>query len=496
MKLQPHVYDRVMNRWRCWSLVVCSLVTACGTKANPAFSCSDTPCTDPNFPYCDIDGSVGGIPEACTAVTCTAGAFQSCRGDNIALTCNNSGTSFDEVQCAHGCDPATGCKLCEANQTACENGVVATCDANGVQTSTTNCPLGCFADQPRCRDVDPSNHFGTYFDMVSNPVDLDLTGTWNIILATGTVTNGSTMMTPTSFLAPSLGGGPPTRVFVVNNLKLGNVGVMGPSDGSSISAAFLATGSITVTGIVAVDNGAGAIHSSACVGHPGYASSEPNGATILIPGGGGGAAAMGSSGGDIQDGSSPVAVAGGAVYGTDDLQPLVGGCSAGGFSNQNSGKSYAEGSWGGGAIQLTSRMSIEIDGIVRADGSVGGSDRGQGALESRFGGGGGGGILLEAPVVTLGPHSTVSAAGGDGYGCNPMQSTCGLPGLGGTGAAAAIAGGDVQFMTALGSSAVFAAGTGGGGVGRVRINTPMGTYTLDATATRNALVTTGDLKTR
>jgi len=184
------------------------------------------------------------------------------------------------------------------------------------------------------------------------------------------------------------------------------------------------------------------------------------------------------------------------MFGSDDLQPLVGGCSGGGFTNNDGGNSYVEGSYGGGAIQITSRKSITVSGKLLADGDRGGDDEGQACQDSVFGAGGGGGILLEAPAVVLGPNSRLSAAGGDGFGCNPAQSTCALPGTGGTGSAAATNGGDVYFATALGSSAVYYAGSGGGGVGRIRINTPTGSYTQDATAVKNASLTTGSLKTR
>jgi len=173
MQIQPHVYDRDMVRWRSWCLFLgVSLVAGCGSKANPAATCMQGTCIDPNFPYCDTDGSIGGTPGACIAVTCTAGAFSQCDGDNTELTCNGFGNGYDSTVCAHGCDHTTGCRLCEAGQTVCANGTVATCDANGNQTSTTACALGCFEDQPRCRDIVPSNNLAMYYDMTASPIDL------------------------------------------------------------------------------------------------------------------------------------------------------------------------------------------------------------------------------------------------------------------------------------------------------------------------------------
>ena len=249
-------------------------------------------------------------------------------------------------------------------------------------------------------------------------------------------------------------------------------------------------------GIVATNSGAGSIRDSSCNGHPGLQSYEQSGACIFVSGGGGGGAAAGSSGGLLLDADPSTAIAGGPSFGTDDLQPLVGGCAGGGFHSNEAGVTYTDAQNGGGAIQLTSRSWITVTGTINMDGYGGYSDQDQGCRESWLAGGGGGGILLEAPVVTLTAHSTLSAAGGDGYGCNPAQQTCGTPGHGGTGATAATGGGNVQFTTALEPSAIFASGTGAGGVGRVRINTATSTYTLDASATRNAIVTTGTIKTR
>jgi hypothetical protein len=188
---------------------------------------------------------------------------------------------------------------------------------------------------------------------------------------------------------------------------------------------------------------------------------------------------------------------GGAAFGTDDLQPLVGGCSGGGFDNSDSDEHFPEGAYGGGAMQITSRKSINVSGSIRANGDAGnGGGQPVACGYSFFGGGGGGGILLEAPDLTLRAGSTLSATGGDGRGCDPATTTCALPGHGGTGTAAASSGGDVAFTTALGGTAEFFGGSGGGGVGRIRINSSTGSYTADSTAVRNAAITTGMIKTR
>jgi len=456
-------------------------------------------CIDPNFPYCDTDGSIGGTPGACIAVTCTVGQFSKCDGNNAALTCNMYGTGYDQIQCAHGCDESIGgCRLCEPNQTVCANGMVASCDANGNQTQPIVCPLGCFEDQPRCRDIDPSNRLGLYYDMVATPPDVDLTGSWNLNASTGILTGpGGVTLTPPTFEVPSLAGGPETRLFVVNKLTIGDLMIFDDySQALYRSVSFLASGDVTVTGTVTIASSAGSIHSSSCRGASGTDGAEQFGPCTFLSPGGGGAATSGAHGGTVIDSNPPVYKAGGIANGTDDLQPLVGGCSGGGASNSNSGVTTAEGGWGGGAIQISSRTSITVTGAIHADGDDGFSDRDQGCRESWLGAGGGGAILLEAPKVALSANAMVSAIGGTGWGCTPGTATCGAKGKGGTGTAAASPGGDAVFSTALGQDAEYYSGGGGGGVGRVRINTQSGSYTLDATAKINAVVTASTLKTR
>lgn len=148
-------------------------VTGC-TKQNPAAVCHDGTCIDPSHPYCDFDGSVGGQPGTCIAVTCTPGALDECTDGNTALVCTAGGNNYSSVQCANGCDPTIGCLECAPNQTVCSNGTVYTCDASGNATMQS-CPLGCFEDQPRCRDIDPSNGLATYLDMVPDPPDFIVT---------------------------------------------------------------------------------------------------------------------------------------------------------------------------------------------------------------------------------------------------------------------------------------------------------------------------------
>lgn len=490
-----------MNRWRSWSLFIgLSFSAAACTKENPAYHCQNSTCIDPSFPYCDADGTIAGTPGVCIAVTCTTGEFGKCSGDS-ALTCNDTGTGYVETQCAHGCDEATGCKLCEANQTVCQNGVVASCDANGAQTATTNCPLGCFEDQPRCRDIDPSNHLGTYFDMNKTPPDLDLsTIDYNVLNDnSGTIRDPSGVMpdiTVPNYVVTQAAPGPKLHVYVVNNLKLGNVTVIG-NDGNSQAIVFLAAGDVKVSGNVVVRQEAGMYSDPTCAGKPGVSgTAQANDAVEGYGPGGGGAVGPGGNGGIVDDGSPGGARVGGAAYGVDSLEPLVGGCMGGGYYNPITGEVDTYGAGGGGAVQITSRKSITVTGTVNTDGGQGRAFGTGPRTTVTQGGGAGGSLLLEAPVVSFAATSKLSAIGGDGYGCSPAGEFCGSRGMGGTSTSAATAGGSLSFVTAAGGSAEFYAGGGGGSVGRIRINTPTSTYAADSSAVLNASITTGTIKTR
>ena len=363
-------------------------------------------CIDPNYPYCDLDGSIGGTPGACIAVTCMTGEFAKCSGDS-ALMCNQFGTGYEEVTCAHGCDENTGCRLCEANQTVCANGAVATCDANGNQTAVTQCPLGCFEDQPRCREIDPSNNLGSYLGAVANPPDVDLSvGSYIVYSDSGKFFDGSgNLITMPSFVAVQTGG-PPIRVFVANKLTLGNVTVnieVQTALPPFPAIAFLAKDDLSLVGHLSIRNGVGSLNLAECVGGDGtYIEGGP-----FSGGGGGGFATVGAHGGM----DSFVGGAGGGISGNDILVPLRGGCASGGHRDDNS-SNVADGTAGGGAVQLVSRTHIKVAPGAQIDASGPGGDWDQ--RTGACGGGAGGAILLEAPTVELGDGAKLLTPGGDG----------------------------------------------------------------------------------
>jgi hypothetical protein len=131
---------------------------------------------------------------------------------------------------------------------------------------------------------------------------------------------------------------------------------------------------------------------------------------------------------------------------------------------------------GGGAIQLVSRSKISIVGVLAANGGI------------NTGGGSGGGILIEAPAIAV-SGNVVANGGGGSSGCLSLIAEEGrlddMPAAGGAPAAGCGKGGDGgarnvgavggASVNVLGENANFArGGYGGGGVGRIRVNTMAG----------------------
>jgi hypothetical protein len=126
--------------------------------------------------------------------------------------------------------------------------------------------------------------------------------------------------------------------------------------------------------------------------------------------GGGGGGGLRGAGGTGGSGDVPGGTAGGAI-----AAPLLdGGCpgGAGGNGDQPGGP----GGSGGGAVQLTARISIAIGGGVHAGGAggTGGTDAGGDADGGGGGGGSGGMIGLEAPAIAITASGILAANGGGG----------------------------------------------------------------------------------
>lgn len=485
-------YDWVMWWGRAFLFVA---LVAC-TKSNPAKHCADGTCSDPSFPFCDVNGAVADEAGACISAACTADTFVECR-DDVEVRCNVDGTNYNLSHCDRGCDAAAdGCGLCDPGETSCTNGKVATCDASGTVTSAKNCPLGCFESEPRCREISPSNDLASYMDMVPSPPSATLEmGSFN--MDTGEVTDNGTPVSIPSFTVSAPAGGVPLRVFVVDELTITQAVTTG-STSPGRALVILARGPITIVGRLGSFTGNG-YGLTACNAGAGtwdqvcmYASSAS---------GGGAFATNGGKGGDVVDSAQQIIYlnggVGGIANGNASLVPLRGGCPSG-ITNWQ-GNPYDGPSSGGGAIHLVSSVRILVNGVIDVAGYRGYSgsdDLDNVAILSAYmgSGGAGGGILLEAPEVIVDAAAILDARGGAGASCsNTPQYNC-YPG--GAGAMPGVAATPGVNSNCGQDSKPNAAGAAGGGLGRIRINTQSGSYTKASSTVENGAVTAGTIETR
>jgi len=338
---------------------------------------------------------------------------------------------------------------------------------------------------------------------------------------TGTVASaGTPIAVATATVAQP--GGPMLRVLLARSWTIYDVRIRG-----ALPVAFVASDDITVRGVIdasadAAVSGPGALECGSAAGGGGPAQgfnqrvspgASPGYPPYLWSSGGFGGGGFGTAGGaggivlaGLQVGSA------GQVNGSDELTPLRGGCEGGGATSQVRGS-------GGGAVQLVSSRTVHFIATVAGKGEVhvGGGGGVAGALGRSSdtdptpvwgpgGGGSGGGILIEAPNVVFDDDTALVAAGGagGGYGaCNPPAAgsdaapdattpvgvSCPAAthpiGVGGDGATTG------SGAPGLDNTAGGSAGSGGGGLGRIRINTKDGGYSAGASAVVRGAVTAG-----
>lgn len=215
----------------------------------------------------------------------------------------------------------------------------------------------------------------------------------------------------------------------------------------------------------AVDNpGGGGAGQSAVLAEP--VASGGGGAGYGTPGAPGGASSMCAAG------------TGGMIYGMQSADPLLGGSSGG-----DGGRSV-QGGEGGGALQISSAISISISSTGQIKSGGGGGDGGGGGVGGGGGGGSGGEILLEAPSIAIAGRLVANGGGGGGGGANGL-ARLGADGQDGTdnttpasGGVGGIPQGSDGGAGAAGAAGMFAdatrggqynskAGGGGGGAGRI-----------------------------
>jgi len=220
--------------------------------------------------------------------------------------------------------------------------------------------------------------------------------------------------------------------------------------------------------------GAGGFHvSGPGEGHPGGLDNTnaeiSGGSGASFCGLGGGGAPLVGDGGTT---STP-----GASYGTADLVPIWGG-SAGG--------SHSASGYGGGAIQIVSKTSLNIasGGGINVDGD-GGDDH----FTIGGGGGSGGSILLESLTVTIGGTLSANGGGGGDTSTPGADGNFGSTPAAGGGTAGGAGSGGATTSGLNGSTVGGDYGGGGGGAGRIRINTSSGLASISGTVSPSLTTT-------
>lgn len=406
-------------QWIRWALLAVTISAAACTKEQNACK-ADSDCTNPAYPFCDVNGEFsasGGAKNVCTIVP-----------DDCPVE-----------RC--GCSPGA---------TTCSDDMLSTCDPDGTSKSMTACVLGCAADGTRCLRFEPSNALGPALVASAEEPDIELPSGSHIDTDTGAVVDGASIPIQVRTLVVTQGSSS-IRVLIGHSLSIGDVSVTGSS-----ALAIVAWDSIEVTGTLVA-------HGSVKVAGPGAQESSPCVGESAESGGAGGG--NGTAGGDAaRPNPSAAPPQGGAAL--TDFEPLLGGCRGGAQTDAN-GAVVTEGGGGGGAVQLVAGTSIAISGAV---------DVGGGGAPTSAGGGSGGLIVIQSPLVSFSGGLWANGGGGGACGmvgadgrADPMAALGGGPcgtlsthqdgGDGGTGSAVCTAGTKVLEGSA----------GGGGAVGRVQV---------------------------
>jgi hypothetical protein len=400
--------------------------------------------------------------------------------------------------CAHGvCDEqADTCALEPVlDTTPCDDGDGCTQgDAclDGVCTGTPLvCPLGCDPQAGRCRALAPSNV--SQADLC-RPDALPLPITGGTVLSLNTETGSLGGAAWTHFrLQDQAAGQPRLAIFSFSSFDLPE-GLELRVQGTN-ALVLAACGDASVHGLIV----ARGVHAN---GGPGGYPGGPEEAAGQGPGGGGpgvyqsadpyntsggGGGGHGQPGG--QGGNTPnrAGGAGGGESTTPELRPLVGGSGGGGGGGYQTNDG-GPGGGGGGAVQLAAGGTLIIGPTGGIDVAGAGGRPGNPTWGGGGGGGAGGAILLEGAQVVVAGRLTANGGGGGGADTSYFSSTH-APGPGDDGHQADEAapggapcgnvhagpggsGGYGGLLTGFGLQPISArvTGGGGGGVGRIRIN--------------------------
>ena len=335
-----------MRKW------IALLVMVGCTKSNPSATCTNGMCSDPNFPFCDVDGAIDGEANACIAVTCTPGDFGACDGSN-ELVCNAAGSGFDSSACDTGCSAASnGCNGCVANTDRCTTTGVEHCGSDGKVSGTDVCAAGCVdTPMPHCAYISPK-YLPDICDTPATDAKLDIINDEMFDADNDANCNGGVVAQ----------GAPPICVVRYQTITVeqtatltvvSSVNAQGNGGGSGGRAiAFVADQSLTIDGVL--DASAN------------FSVSGPGGGILVS-----GAPVSGGSGG----GGAGFKTAGGTGGGATD-----GGGGAGGMAMQDPSSltsfsggpsSVLRGGGGGGVMLVACRGSVVVNGTAAVNGGGG-----------------------------------------------------------------------------------------------------------------------------
>jgi hypothetical protein len=393
--------------------------------------------------------------------------------------------------------------MCTSLTSECIGDTLRYCKEVGGTAIDMPCGWGCEAGNPaRCLRVVPSGSGGVEMNGVT-PADVTGEDLLDVTLEDGVILDGDVGRIGTTAL-PDLHHNNTTGIDKGIDFQFRGPISMWRFRGLTINGtvsligkrpiALVVDGEITINGVLDARGGC-ATYIAGPGGGSGGSNESQAGFTpppATMGGGSGGLDDSGGGGGGHGDkGGSGENTAGGKPYGDQPITVLIGG--AGGGAGGGGG-SYGRGGGGGGALQIISntRITIVSPGGINAGGC--GGKPGTGGADSGGGGGAGGAILLEAPIVMI--NGTLAANGGGGGGGGGGTATAGTNGILGTMTAAGGVGatneaGDPQFGGSGGATGTPAQlggtganpGGGGGGIGRIRINTRAGSGAMVGGAT-------------
>lgn len=435
--------------WLCVSVFALTPSLGCGKDVDRCHG--DVDCTNPMYPFCDLDGMVSGLTNVCTIHP------QVCP----VLRC--------------GCTPGVA---------TCSDDTLVTCNEDGKSQSTTACAAGCSDDGTSCKTFDVPNGLAPALASSSGHPGIVFPTSVTINTDSGGIvdsTNASVTVASTIVMS----GDTQLRVFSADSFVIHNARIVGGRP-----VAFVAHGPIEIHGLVDVSADSTAAGPGAA--EPPIDSCGESG----THGAAGGANATRGGAAKYTDLNGVVTMYSSGVVDVS-FEPLRGG-GRGGSLLDSSNQSTHGGGGGGGAIELVSASQIVVAETGTID--VGG---GGGSPTSGGGGGAGGTMLLVAPAITI--AGTLAANGGSGSACGvsvdatPDDIPAASDGTKGCGAQA---GG--QARGAGGTLAVAAedgsgyksepSGGGGGGVGAARISTLDGSYARASGALVSVVVETSTLQ--